>query len=128
MLNTSINRFLSDGEHMLKKLKLVFDTFKYQNRVALIWRPHPLLEATIRSIRPDLLEEYRSLTADFMDSHIGIWDDTQDITNTVALADGYIGEDATSVVNLFMAAGKPVLFLIISLQAVLRRRKSSGLR
>ena len=26
-----------------------------------------------------------------MDSHIGIWDDTQDITNTVALADGYIG-------------------------------------
>lgn len=111
MLNTSINRFLSDGEHMLKKLKLVFDTFKRQNRVALIWRPHPLLEATIRSIRPDLLEEYQSLTADFMDSHIGIWDDTQDITNTVALADGYIGEDATSVVNLFMAAGKPVFIL-----------------
>lgn len=111
MLNTSINRFLSDGEHMLKKLKLVFDTFTHQNRIALIWRPHPLLEATIRSIRPDLLEAYRSLTEEFMNSHIGIWDDTQDFTNTVALADGYIGEDATSVVNLFMAAGKPVFIL-----------------
>ena len=29
----------------------------------------------------------------------------------MALADGYIGEDATSVVNLFMAAGKPVFIL-----------------
>ena len=111
MLNTSINRFLSDGEHMLKKLRLVIDTFKHENRIALIWRPHPLMEATIRSIRPDLLEEYQSLADEFLGSHIGIWDDTQDITNTVALADGYIGEDATSVVNLFMAAGKPVFVL-----------------
>lgn len=111
MLNTSINCFLSNGNYMLRKLKLVFEVFKRQSSVALIWRPHPLLEATIRSIRPELLTEYQSLVEVFMSSCIGIWDDTQDITNTVALSDGYIGEDATSVVNLFLAAGKPVFIL-----------------
>lgn len=111
MLNTSIGSFLTDGEYMLRKLKYIFQIFRSRKQIAIIWRPHPLLEATIRSMRSGLAEEYRGLVQEFENSGIGILDKTPDVTNTVALCDGYIGEDSSSVVNLFLAVGKPVFIL-----------------
>lgn len=111
MLNTSINCFLSHGEVMLKKLKVVFDCIKNQNDVVLIWRPHPLIEATIESMRPQLKAGYLELLEYFHENLIGIFDKTPDITNTVAISDAYIGEAASSVVHLFGAVGKPIFIL-----------------
>ena len=111
MLNTSIGHFLLDGYVYLKKIKNLFKTFSKQDQVALIWRPHPLLEATIRSMRPHLLLEYNNLKAYFMENKIGVLDETPDISKTVAISDAYIGEEGSSVINLFGAAGKPIFIL-----------------
>ncbi len=111
MLNTSIGCFLQEGILYLQKIRCLCKTIKSQNKVALIWRPHPLLEATIKSMRPHLLAEYNSLKEYFIDNKIGILDETPDISRAVAISDGYIGEESTSVVNLFGAAGKPIFIL-----------------
>ena len=111
MLNTSISCFLNHGEIMLKKLKAVFECFRELQDVVLIWRPHPLIEATIKSMRPQLLEGYKELLLYFEQQSTGILDRTPDITATVAVADAYIGEAASSVVHLFGAAGKPIFIL-----------------
>lgn len=111
MLNTSIGCFLQDGEVYLKKIKYICEVIKNQDKVALIWRPHPLLEATIKSMRPYLLSEYNALKAYFVENEIGVLDETPDISRTVAISDGYIGEEGTSVINLFAAAGKPIFIL-----------------
>ena len=79
--------------------------------VILIWRPHPLMEATISSMRPELKASYDKLMIYFKQNKIGILDNTPDITNTVAISDAYIGENSSSVVNLFEVAGKPVFIL-----------------
>ena len=55
--------------------------------------------------------QYEELIAYFQENGVGVFDTTPDITSTVALSDGYIGELSTSVVNLFGAAGKPMLIL-----------------
>ena len=47
----------------------------------------------------------------FIHENIGIFDDTPDVSRTVAVVDGYIGEESTSIVNLFGAAGKPLFIL-----------------
>ncbi|MCA5010484.1 CDP-glycerol glycerophosphotransferase family protein, partial [Clostridioides difficile] len=111
MLNTSIGCFLQDGSIYLQKIKSLCKTINIQNKVALIWRPHPLLEATIKSMRPHLLAEYNGLKEYFTENMIGILDETPDISRAVAISDGYIGEESSSVVNLFGALGKPIFIL-----------------
>ncbi len=111
MLNTSINCFLTDGEVFIKKLWNIFKLSEEEKNVVLIWRPHPLLEATIKSMRRNLLESYQELKDFFVSHKIGILDETPDITKTVVQADAYMGESESSVVSLFDVAGKPILIL-----------------
>lgn len=130
MLNTSINCFLSQGEFLITKLKNIFEWIKEYEKIALIWRPHPLLEATIDSMRPQLREQYHTLVDYFEQEQIGIIDNTPDVTKTIAIVDGYIGEVSSSLVYLFGAAGKPVFilnnFIIESYSSEERRRVLIG--
>lgn len=111
MLNTSISCFLQYGDVYFDKIKYVFELFKKREDIVLIWRPHPLLESTVRSMKPHLMEKYESLVEYFNSEGIGIWDDTPDVTKTIAIVDAYIGEIGSSVVNLFGVAGKPIFIL-----------------
>lgn len=115
MLNTSIGCFLAHGDVYFQKLLHIFKWFKKREDIVLIWRPHPLLESTVRSMKPHLMEKYQELVAYFKNENIGIWDNTPDITRTIAIVDAYIGEDGSSVVNLFGVAGKPIFILENSL-------------
>lgn len=107
--NTSINAFLGYDEQMLKKIKNVFQTF-YENReeVALLWRPHPLMESTVRSMRPALWEEYSRMTEEYRSAGWGIYDDSEDMNRAILVSDAYYG-DGSSVVQLYQKTGKPIL-------------------
>ncbi|MBR3622675.1 MAG: hypothetical protein IKN43_04920, partial [Selenomonadaceae bacterium] len=109
--NTSIGGLLDDTPNFLKKMRYVFDTFKKRKNICLIWRPHPLLEATLRSMRPDYKKKFEKLRDSFIREDIGIYDTTPDIEKTIALCDAYIGDGATSVISLFGVAGKPAFYL-----------------
>lgn len=111
MLNTSLGCFLHQGDVYLQKLFYLFSWVKNHQNIVIIWRPHPLLEATIHSLRQELLPKYRTLMAYFESEQIGILDTTPDVSRTVAIADGYIGEEWSSVVCLFGAVGKPQFIL-----------------
>lgn len=111
MLNTSIGCFLWEGSAYLEKIRNLFECIVKQTHVAIIWRPHPLLEATIKSMRPHLQSEYNTLKKYFIENRIGVFDDTPNISYTIAISDGYLGEESSSVINLFGAAGKPIFIL-----------------
>ncbi|WP_157237994.1 hypothetical protein [Desulfobacter curvatus] len=113
MLNTSLGEILKSGNEYLSKIKTVFEIVKKRNDINIIWRPHPLLEATIKSMRPGLWETLLELKTIFIESAIGVIDQNPDLAKTIAISDGYIGEDssASSVSNLFALAGKPVYIL-----------------
>lgn len=103
--NTSVGALLSYGTDMLKKMLEVFQIFKaHKNEVALLWRPHPLLEATVRSMRPQLWEQYQKLREDYCRDDWGIYDDSADIDRAISLCDAYYG-DASSVVQLCQSIG-----------------------
>lgn len=108
MLNTTLNDLLTHGEILLNKLKYFFEIIKGESRIALIWRPHPLLEATIKSMRPHLLSQYEALIEYFQKEGVGVFDLTGDVSSTVAIADGYVGSSYSSVINLFGVCGKPI--------------------
>jgi len=110
LYNVSISGILSFGDHALQKMQYVFECFAKRKDVVLLWRPHPLLTATIKSMRPDLYKKYKTLENEFVAKRIGILDETSDIDMAVAIADAYLGESTSSVVQLFGIAGKPIFF------------------
>lgn len=109
--NTSIGGFLGGTEAFLRKMQYVFGCFKGRDEAVLLWRPHPLLASTIDSMRPQYKEAFLEIKRRFFAEDIGIYDDTPDITATVAICDAYIGDSGTSVTSLFGVAGKPLFLL-----------------
>lgn len=108
--NTSIGGFLGNAQRFLQKMRYVFETFRGREDVCLLWRPHPLFEATVYSMEEKYAEEFEELRDGFLKDGLGIYDTTPEIEPTIALSDVYIGDAGTSVTALFGAAGKP-LFL-----------------
>lgn len=106
--NTSINGMLRNTDLFLKRMKYVFDIFKGRDDVCLLWRPHPLLDATFASLRSGHKAQYDALKKEFLEDGAGILDETADIENTIALSDVYIGDPWTSVTALFGVSGKPL--------------------
>ena len=107
--NTSINGLLQHNEQMLIKMQDTFRIF-YENRneVALLWRPHPLMESTLTSMRPQLWETYQKIRDQFIAEEWGIYDDTSDVDRAIVLSDGYFG-DWSSVLNLYEKLKKPIM-------------------
>lgn len=107
--NTSVGALLQESDRMLEKIARSFEVFR-ENRdeVALLWRPHPLIEATLTSMRPELWEEYSHIVREYRDAGWGIYDDTADMDRAIAISDGYYG-DWSSIVWLYQKTGKPIM-------------------
>lgn len=104
--NTSVSALLQHNQQMLAKMEDVFRFFdRNRDDIALLWRPHPLIKATIESMRPQLWEAYAKLEQRYRSEGWGIYDDTPDLNRAVALSDAYYG-DASSVTQLFRQVGK----------------------
>ena len=107
--NTSVSALLQHEEKMLQKMRDVFRIFKENSaEVALLWRPHPLIKATIESMRPQLWAAYEKLLGQYREEAWGIYDDTADMDRAVTLSDAYYG-DPSSIVQLYQMTGKPVM-------------------
>lgn len=92
LYNTSLAAFLKGGERLFQKIRNVFLFFEsIRDEVVLIWRPHPLVQATLESILPEFSEEYVKIIEEYKKEAWGIYDDTSDLNRAIALADAYYG-------------------------------------
>jgi len=106
--NTSLAGILEFKEKALKKMRYVFSCFAGRDDVVVLWRPHPLTKATLKSMLPDLFNEYTKIEEDFIRNEIGVFDITPDVTKSIAISDAYLGEISSSIVHLFGVTGKPI--------------------
>lgn len=109
LYNTSINGLLQHDEVMLHKIQQVLESFKTdQEKTVLWWRPHPLIETTVKAMRPRLWNMYQKIVEQYRLEGWGIYDDTADMDRAVVLSDAYYG-DHSSVVQVYQKTGKPVM-------------------
>ena len=107
--NTSLSMLLKYNEKMIDKISSVIAYFEqHQDNYLLLWRPHPLMEATIKAMRPDLWKRYQYIVEEYKRKDIGIYDDTPDYSVGFAVSDAYYG-DFSSLVQLYQASGKMLL-------------------
>ncbi|MGN0666299.1 MAG: hypothetical protein ACI4KF_07205 [Huintestinicola sp.] len=100
MYNTGLSAMLENDYLMLKKIQSVIELFyKNRNEICLLWRPHPLLEATLKSMKPHLYDEYINIKNKYINQNWGIFDDSPNLDRAVLISDGYYG-DYSSVAHL----------------------------
>lgn len=123
LYNTSVNGLLRHNEKMLEKIQDALGIFK-ENRdeAALLWRPHPLIQVTISSMRPKLWREYEKIVEEYREAGWGIYDDTAELDRAIVLCDGYYG-DASSLVELCRKMEKPVMIQNVEVGAQPGREK-----
>lgn len=115
--NTSVGALLKHNEKMLEKMEYVFRIFKEnQDEVALLWRPHPLIKATVSSMRPKLWQEYEQIVKKYQQEQWGIYDDTADVDRAIELSDAYYG-DGSSIVQMYKETGKPIMMQNVEILA-----------
>lgn len=109
LYNISINDLLLNNEKMLLKIRNVLAVFKdKQDEVALWWRPHPLIQSTLKAMRPELWDEYMQIVEQYRKEGWGIFDDTADLNRAIQMTDAYYG-DWSSVVWVYQKTNKLVM-------------------
>ena len=108
LYNTTIGSTLKESADMLTKIEDVLRVFENDKETALLWRPHPLLKTTFKSMRPDLLRDFLRIEEDYKKGGWGIYDESADLYRAIAVSDAYYG-DMSSVVELYKQTGKPIM-------------------
>lgn len=107
--NTGLSAFLKNSDRYFDKMRDTFRIFKNNiEEVALLWRPHPLMESTVKSMRNELYAEYVDIVNEYKAANWGIYDDTADLDRAIAVSDAYYG-DWSSVVQLCEKVNKPIM-------------------
>lgn len=108
LYNTSLSALLKQRGYYTKKLRSVFEYFQTREDCILLWRPHPLMESTLKSMASDLLQEYIENREFFLKEEIGIYDDSADFLEAFVASDLYYG-DPSSLAYLYEVTGKDVI-------------------
>lgn len=108
LYNTTVDSLLRFNENAIKKIESTLRIFKEHPEIVLLWRPHPLIMSTLRSMRTDLYMKYCRIVEEYQKEKWGIYDDTADLNRAIALSDAYYG-DWSSVVTLYQATGKSIM-------------------
>ena len=109
MLGTSLGAVIYNNAVELAKIRHVIESAQ-KTDTCLLWRPHPLYDATLTAMLPELRRSYREIVETFIEYQQGILDTSWDLERAVALSSAYIG-DPSSVVGFFREQGKPVTII-----------------
>lgn len=107
MLNTHLSRLMNADALDLTFFNNLIEYLKGHDNIAVIWRPHPLIIQTIKSMNPNALESFQRIVDEFKNLPNGIYDDTTDMHTAIELSDAYFG-DGGSLLKLYGATGKPM--------------------
>ena len=109
-VNTGLHHILESKEKLLDKIEADLSIFKeYKDEVTLLWRPHPLISASMTGMLPELKDRYDSIVSKYKEEGWGIFDDTADLNRALALSDAYYG-DGSSVLEIYETTKKPIMY------------------
>ena len=98
------------GNYALWHHEQILKTFLNKEDCALIWRPHPLMEMTLKNKFPECYDMIMDIKNQIMNSENGIIDTTGDYSLAFKVSDALISTHSSMVAE-YMATGKPVLIM-----------------
>lgn len=110
LLDTTVELVLKQRGNVFEKINAVIDVVEENRDMALIWRPHPLIEVVISEMALELEEMYRRTIERCRDLDNCIFDDTPDMHRAMAWSDCFFGKYG-SMLELYRHTGKPAVML-----------------
>lgn len=107
--NTSIGTMLNSDNWLIQVMDII-EVFSQKKDCALIWRPHPLLEATIQSMRPQYGYPYCEIQKYVHSMSNAVIDNRSNSYISIGISDALIS-DYSSVMFQYCITGKPILSL-----------------
>ena len=109
LYHTGISDIVVFQEKAIEKIKGVLDILK-KNSAAMtpIWHAHPQTRIILESRYPKLWELYRAVLEQYLTDDFGIYEDCEDYSRCVAIADAYYG-DRDKIMHDFVLTGRPVM-------------------
>ena len=109
-LNIHLDSIMGDNAvPFFGKMRRLMDFFEKRKDIAVLWRPHPLMVQTAKSINPAAVEPYLAIVGDFKKRGIGIFDESPDFHRAVEFCDLCYG-DGGSTSEFFRQMKKPMLY------------------
>lgn len=106
--NTNVSMILKNTDHFLEHLQQIFEVIRSHKEFAVIWREHPLTTETLRSMRPQLAEDYLAERNRFVSERWGILDTSPSPYPAMTVSDCYFGAGGSLLV-IYPMTGKPVM-------------------
>lgn len=108
-MNTNVSLILNNGSSFIDNMRRIFTILKEQSdNIFVIWREHPLSEATIKSMRNDLDKDYKKIKAEFLALGIGEFDFAPEAHEAMIASDCYFGSGG-SLIPVYAISGKPMM-------------------
>lgn len=112
LYNSSISSLLNKSDYFIR-LREQFEYILSKEECVLIWRPHPLLEVTIKSMSPGLLEAFKKIRELVMNSDNGFIDNSSDPSDAFNISSALI-TDRSSLIQEYIFTEKPIYIMDIS--------------
>lgn len=109
LLQTSLTPYLK-SRNKLNQIESIINSYVNNDKVCLIWRPHPLMIDTIKAHHRDELRRYQSIVETIKLSQKDIFDETPTPESAIKFADEMIS-DASSLIHLWNKTGKKLRVL-----------------
>ncbi|GAB1157982.1 hypothetical protein YWY31_40070 [Paenibacillus illinoisensis] len=110
LFNTGIADLLST-DTWYSRIEETINYFLENAHFSLIWRPHPLTEITLKTMRPNIKQSYAEIKQRIDNSTNIFVDSSSDAYPAINLSDAIIS-DYSSIMLQYIATGKPVLGLL----------------
>ena len=110
LICTSLQRFLDDPVSEMTNVNSIIDAYSKRDDCVLIWREHPLMKATIVTMRPQFIQVYGKFQKNYEEQDLGIMDKTPDYRIAFSVAD-VLYSDPSSLVHIWEQTGKELHIL-----------------
>ena len=107
-MNTNVSLILNNNDRFVENISRIFKIFENLGDIFVIWREHPLTYATLKSMRPGIIEQYENLKKDFIEKGLGVFDTHKEAYEAMYFSDCYFGSGG-SLVPIYAVTGKPML-------------------
>lgn len=107
LFNSTLDDILLDT-NWVNNVEKIFDSFINDDNCSVIWRPHPLTEITIKTLRPHFLEAFNQLQHKILSCNNIVIDLTGDAYKAIKISDALIS-GYSSITFQYMITEKPIL-------------------
>jgi len=111
LYSATVEEIMFHSQDAIDKLRRVIDTFSKNPDALLWWFPTMAINEignAVEGFIPETLAGYKALVEEFINSNVGIYDESGNITRAILMSDAYYGDEGM-IYQIYKRTGKKIM-------------------